>query len=118
VFGSESLYLWLTLYQAKARWVREVLLPQAIKLNGFDEFIFNNVESYRFAQQAEQNSPGDAALAVSNNLGQQVALLQNGELDAGYLEIKFDGSGLSRDVYFYRMQTGDFIQTRTLLLLK
>jgi len=57
-------------------------------------------------------------LTVFNTLGQQVALLQNGEQEAGYHEVKFDGSGMSSGVYFYRLHAGDFIQTKRLLLLK
>jgi hypothetical protein len=57
-------------------------------------------------------------LTAFNNLGQQVALLQNGEQDAGYHEVKFDASGLSSGVYFYRMQAGDFVQTRKLVYLR
>jgi len=58
------------------------------------------------------------SLAVFNTLGQQVALLQNGEQEAGYQEVKFDGSPLSSGVYFYRIEAGSFVQTRKLLLLK
>jgi hypothetical protein len=53
-----------------------------------------------------------------NTLGQQVAVLQNGEQEAGYHEVKFDASGLSSGVYFYRLQAGDFVSTKKLLLLK
>jgi hypothetical protein len=57
-------------------------------------------------------------LTVYNTLGQQVAVLQNGAQEAGYHELKFDGTGLSSGVYFYKLQADDFIQTRKLLLLK
>ncbi len=57
-------------------------------------------------------------LTVFNTLGRQVAVLQNGEQDAGYHEVKFDGSGLSSGVYFYRMRAGSFVQQCRLLLLK
>jgi hypothetical protein len=57
-------------------------------------------------------------LTVYNTLGQQVSVLQNGEQDAGYHEVKFDGKDLASGVYFYRIQAGSFVQTRTLLLLK
>jgi hypothetical protein len=56
-------------------------------------------------------------LAVFNNLGQQVAVFQNGEQDAGYHEVKFNGSALSSGVYFYRIQAGEFVLTKKLLLL-
>ncbi len=59
-----------------------------------------------------------ATLIVFNTLGQQVALLQNGEQNAGYHEVRFDGSGLSSGVYFYRLRTGDFVETKRFLLLR
>jgi hypothetical protein len=57
-------------------------------------------------------------LTVFNALGQQVALLQNGEQEAGYHEVRFDGSGLSSGVYFYRIEAGSFTSTRKLLLIQ
>jgi photosystem II stability/assembly factor-like uncharacterized protein len=57
-------------------------------------------------------------LSVYNTLGQQVALLQNGEMEAGYHEVQFDGRSLSSGVYFYRIQAGDYVTTKRLLLLR
>lgn len=57
-------------------------------------------------------------LTVFNTLGQQAAVLQNGEQEAGQHEVRFDGSNLSSGVYFYRIQAGDFVQTKRLLLLR
>jgi hypothetical protein len=45
-------------------------------------------------------SRAHVTLAVFNTLGQQVAVLQNGEQEAGYHEVQFDGRNLSSDVYF------------------
>jgi len=47
-----------------------------------------------------------------------VSLLVNGKREAGVHEVKFDGSNLASGVYFYRLQAGDFVQTRTILLLR
>jgi hypothetical protein len=57
-------------------------------------------------------------LTVFNTLGQQVTPLQNGEQEAGYHDVKFDGSGLSSGVYFYRIQAGSFVETKKLLLVR
>jgi phosphodiesterase/alkaline phosphatase D-like protein len=72
-------------------------------------------------------------LTVFNTLGQQVALLQNDEREAGYHEVKFDAKNLPSGVYFYRIQVrpldsaigrdskggaGSLVETRRLLLLK
>jgi len=58
------------------------------------------------------------SLTVYNALGQQVASLVEEEQEAGYHEVKFDGSGLSSGVYFYRLQAGDFVQAKKLMLLR
>jgi hypothetical protein len=39
-------------------------------------------------------------------------------MDAGVHEVKFDGSNLASGVYFYRLQAGDFVATKRLLLMK
>jgi hypothetical protein len=57
------------------------------------------------------------ALAVFDILGRQVATLVQGEQEPGYHEVKFDGSNLASGVYFYRLQAGNFVQTKKLLLL-
>jgi hypothetical protein len=57
-------------------------------------------------------------LEIYNTLGQRVAQLVDGEQEAGNHVVKFDGSGLSSGVYFYRLRAGDFVQTRKLLLLR
>jgi hypothetical protein len=57
-------------------------------------------------------------LTVFNTLGQQIAQLQNGEQEAGYHEVKFDGANLPSGMYFYRMQAGNYVETKKLLLLK
>ncbi len=57
-------------------------------------------------------------LTIFNTLGQQVAQLVNGEMKAGFHDVKFDGVGLSSGVYFYRMQAGSHMETKRLLLLR
>jgi hypothetical protein len=57
-------------------------------------------------------------LTIYNTLGQQVATLVNAEMEAGYHEVRFDGSRLASGVYFYRLQAGTFVETKKLLLLR
>jgi hypothetical protein len=75
---------------------------------------FNPVTTVRYALP----KTGVVKLGVFSMLGQQVTQLVNGEVEAGYHEVKFDASGLSSGVYLYRMQAGDFVQTRKLLLIR
>jgi hypothetical protein len=57
-------------------------------------------------------------LSVYDVLGRKVCVLVNEKRDAGVHEIEFDGSGLSSGVYLYRLMAGNFVQTRTFVLLK
>lgn len=60
----------------------------------------------------------NVTLTVYNTLGQQVAQLVNGDMEAGYHEVNVDGSKLASGIYLYRIQARDFVQTRTFVLLK
>jgi len=60
----------------------------------------------------------DVQLLIFNTLGQQVSVLQNGEQEAGYHEVQFNGTALSSGVYFYRLRAGGFVETKQLLLLR
>jgi hypothetical protein len=60
----------------------------------------------------------EVRLSVFDALGREVSVLVNERREAGSHEVKFDASGLSSGVYFYRMQAGSFVQTLKLLLLK
>jgi len=57
-------------------------------------------------------------LTVYNTLGQQVATLVQGEEEPGYHEVKFDATKLSSGVYFYRLEAGNFVQTKKLVVLR
>ncbi len=57
-------------------------------------------------------------LTVLNTLGQQVATLVEGEMEAGYHNVDFDASHLASGVYLYRLSAGDYIQTRRLVVLR
>jgi hypothetical protein len=51
-------------------------------------------------------------------LGREVAVLVNERRDAGVHEVKFEGVTLASGVYVYRLQAGNFVSTKTMLILK
>ncbi|MEK9137219.1 MAG: T9SS type A sorting domain-containing protein, partial [Bacteroidota bacterium] len=57
-------------------------------------------------------------LRVYDVLGREVATLVNEEMKPGSYAVSLDGSKLPSGVYFYRLQSGDFVQTRKALLMK
>ena len=57
-------------------------------------------------------------LKIYNVLGNEVATLVNEEKEAGYHSIKFNASNLPSGVYFYRIKSENFIDTKKMILLK
>ncbi len=57
-------------------------------------------------------------LEIYNTLGERIATLTNETRQAGYYSEQFNATGLASGVYFYRLQSGDFVGTKKLLLLK
>ena len=66
----------------------------------------------------ELSRTSDVRLSVFDLLGREVSVLVNERSEAGVHEVKFDRSNLASGVYFYRLQAGNFVQTRKLLLLR
>lgn len=61
---------------------------------------------------------GTAKLIIYNTTGEQVAELVNEELSAGDYQYHFNASNLTSGVYFYRLQTASFTETKKMMLLK
>ena len=57
-------------------------------------------------------------LEVFDIVGRNVSTLINTQKEAGFHSVQFNGSGLSSGVYLYRIQAGDFVQVKKLLLVK
>jgi photosystem II stability/assembly factor-like uncharacterized protein len=58
------------------------------------------------------------SLKVFNILGEQVASLVSGNLEAGQHFIRWNAAGVTSGVYFYRLQAGDFTETKKLILVR
>lgn len=57
-------------------------------------------------------------LKVYNLLGEEVASLENSQKRAGTHSVTFDASGLSSGIYYYRLQTLDFLEVKSMTLIK
>ena len=57
-------------------------------------------------------------LSVYDGLGKEVAVLVNQEMAAGRYEAKFNASGLSSGIYFYKLQAGAYSDIKKAMLLK
>jgi len=75
---------------------------------------FNPVTVIRYSiPKAEEVS-----LVVYNLIGEEVAHLIDERKPAGSYKVTWDASNFSSGIYFYRLQAGDFVQTRKMVLLK
>ena len=57
-------------------------------------------------------------LKVYDPLGREVKTLMNAELNAGSYVVTFDASGFASCVYMCRMQSGNYAETRRMILLR
>ena len=61
---------------------------------------------------------GNVKLSVYNLVGEEVAVLVNGNVEAGNFEVTFDASSLPSGVYLYKLQSANSVQTKKMMLLK
>lgn len=72
----------------------------------------NTTIGYRLA------TTGHVSLDVYNLLGEKIVTLVDGVQTPGEHKAVFNGAEFASGVYFYRLKSGSFIQTESLLLLK
>jgi pectin methylesterase-like acyl-CoA thioesterase len=63
-------------------------------------------------------SAGFVTLKIYDILGREVKALLNGYQQAGSYKIAWDASGVSSGVYYYKLQAGDFMTSKKMLLCK
>ena len=60
----------------------------------------------------------NAKLTVFNVMGEEVATLVNGVMQAGGHTVSWNAASMPTGVYFYQLESGNFSQTKKLLLVK
>jgi subtilisin-like proprotein convertase family protein len=75
---------------------------------------FNPVTRIRF----DLPKDGSVQVRIFDMLGRDVVLLTDQFYKAGSYTIDFDASNLSTGTYFYKIETGDFTDTKKMILLK
>lgn len=58
------------------------------------------------------------SLKIYDMTGREVMQLVNEIKEAGYYTVKFNASMLSSGIYFYKIQAGDFVSTKKMMLVK
>ena len=75
---------------------------------------FNPVTSMQYAIGNGQF----VIVKVYDLLGKEITTLVNQEMPAGIHKLEFDGTGLPSGTYFYRLEAGNYVETKKMVLLK
>ena len=57
-------------------------------------------------------------LNVYDVLGNEIATLVNEEKQSGYYEVEFNSINLVSGIYVYKLQAGNFVETKKMVLMK
>jgi hypothetical protein len=89
-------------------------VPMELALDGNYPNPFNSATTITYALP----QPAEAMLTVFDLLGRTVQVLATGRQPAGTYEVSFEATGLPSGVYFYRLEAGDYVETKSLMLLR
>jgi len=89
-------------------------IPAAYRLSANYPNPFNPVTTIRY----DVSTTGPVSLKVFDLLGREVATLVEGTTATGSHTVTWDATAFPSGVYLCRMDAGDFVQTRKMVLLK
>jgi len=75
---------------------------------------FNPATSIKYSVSSIQS----VKLSIYNILGKEVETLVNEKQSAGTYEVNWNASNYPSGIYFYRLQAGDFTETKKMILIK
>lgn len=75
---------------------------------------FNPSTTLRYALPSSAN----VKLSIYDLLGRKIEMLVDEEQSAGWKEVKWNATGISGGVYFYRIQAGTFVETKKMMLIR
>lgn len=80
---------------------------------------FNPVTTIKFTIPSNvKRQTSIVKLNIFDMLGREVTTLINEEKQPGTYEVQFDATGLSSGIYFYRLTTDSFIETKKMMVVK
>lgn len=89
-------------------------IPTAFKLEQNYPNPFNPTTKIKFAVPER----GNVLIKIYDLLGSEVATLVNEELDAGWHQKNFNAAVLASGVYLFRMEAGNYANTKKMIYIK
>jgi hypothetical protein len=94
-------------------------IPSEYKLYNNYPNPFNPSTNIKYQIKAEVSSQySEVRIIIYDILGKEIEKLVNEKQSPGTYEINFDGSNLSNGIYFYTLRSGDFTDTKKMVLMK
>jgi len=75
---------------------------------------FNPTTRIKFSVPERNN----VNIKIFNMIGQEIQEIVNQEYEAGNYNVEFNASNLASGVYFYRIQSGNFVESKKMIYLK
>ncbi|MCL4548894.1 MAG: T9SS type A sorting domain-containing protein, partial [Bacteroidetes bacterium] len=117
-FGTEDWTAgWSRIHMSPVTSVKEIAtdeIPSKFELSQNYPNPFNPSTTIGYAMP----QAGNVKLTVYNMLGQQVTTLVNGYKQAGTYSVTWNASNLASGIYFYTLQTGAFVVSKKMILIK
>jgi hypothetical protein len=84
------------------------------------ELLQNYPNPFNPSTQIKYSVPanGLVKLSVFNLIGEEITVLVNEVVDAGFYGVAFNAANLPSGIYFYRLQTGKIVKTKKMVLMK
>jgi hypothetical protein len=114
IADADSLSLTVNLTSSVSGGVGDAALPQHVVLFQNYPNPFNPVTSFKFLIPTS----GLVELSVYDALGREVVTLVNGLAEAGTHEVRWDASGMSSGIYYYRFRAGSFPVVKKMALVR
>jgi hypothetical protein len=92
----------------------EIVLPNTYALSQNYPNPFNPTTKIKYSVLAD----GFVNIAVYNVLGGKVSEIVNSIQKAGNYEVTFDASNLASGMYIYRMESGNYVSVKKMMILK
>ena len=97
-----------------ANWGEDIQIPMSYSLAQNFPNPFNPVTTIEFALP----KAGYVTIKVYNLLGEQIATLIEEQRSAGIYKFTWNARGLASGVYLYRLEAGEFVQSKKLILMR
>ena len=97
----------------------DVIFPDGLRVFNAYPNPFNPFTSLRY----DLPNDGFVNITIYDMMGRQIKTLTNGIQSSGYKSVQWDatnnqGKPVSAGVYLYKIQAGDFVDTKKMILLK